>query len=213
MSLGSDLIKVTKFPVLQLQSSVTATAKILCTIVIVFAAAAPLQNTHAQPVASDTSTINLKDVDIHSLIQTVSQRTGKNFIVDPRVKANVTVISSEPVDGDQLYELFLSILAVHGFAAVPTGSFIKIVPAVNGVQSSVPVLKGSDDSAVSADELVTEVIQVRNVPVQQIVESLRPLLPASASFSAEANSNTLVVTDRAANIDRVLQIIQRLDNP
>ena len=72
-----------------------------------------------------------------------------------------------------------------------------------------PVLK----KPVAADELVTEVIQVKHVPVQQMVESLRPLLPANASFSAEPNSNTIIITDRAANIDRLVQIIQLLDSP
>ena len=181
----------------------------LITLLCIWSAAVFFQSAHAQATAEDTSTINLKNVDIHSLIETVSKRSGKNFIVDPRVRATVTVISSEPVDGDQLYELFLSVLDVHGFAAVPAGSFTKIVPAINGVQSAVPVLK---EPAQAGDELVTEVIHVRHVPVQQMVESLRPLLPASASLSAEANSNTLIITDRASNIARLVQIIQLLDS-
>ena len=187
-----------------------ATVYIQLLIAIVLAAALPLHSALAQSTASDTSTVNLKNVDIHTLIETISERTGKNFIVDPRVRATVTVISSTPVDGDELYGLFLSVLDVHGFAAVPAGSFVKIVPAINGVQSAVPVLK---KPAASGDELVTEVIKVKHVPVQQMIESLRPLLPANASFSAEPNSNTIIITDRAANIDRLVQIIQLLDSP
>ena len=95
---------------------------------------------HSQSNSNDKFTLNLKDVDIRSLIETVSLQTGKNFIVDPRVKANVTVISSEPVNKDKLYAVFLSVLDVHGFAAVPVGEMIKIVPATVGVQSPVPVL-------------------------------------------------------------------------
>jgi len=204
MSISTASKKVNK---IDLRRFITA---MLITSAIVLAATVPLQCIHAQAVESDKSAINLKNVDIHSLIETVSERTGKNFIVDPRVRATVTVISSEPVDEDKLYELFLSVLDVHGFAAVPAGSFIKIVPAINGVQSAVPVLK---EPVVTGDELVTEVIRVRHVPVQQMVESLRPLLPATASFSAEANSNSIVITDRAANIDRLVQIIQLLDSP
>jgi len=95
---------------------------------------------HAQADSEETFTLNLKNTDIRALIETVSLQTGRNFIVDPRVKATVTVISAEPVTGDKLYELFLSVLDVHGYAAVPVGSIIKIVPTAAGVQSAVPVL-------------------------------------------------------------------------
>lgn len=162
-----------------------------------------------QPAADEPFIPNLKDVDIHTLIETVATRTGRNFIVDPRVRATVTVITSEPVDADELYALFLSILDVHGLAAVPAGGFTKIVPATVGVQSSVPVVRSQPDAS---DELVTEVIAVRHVPAQQIVEALRALLPAYASFSAEPASNTLIITDRAANIARITEIIRSLDS-
>jgi len=98
------------------------------------------QATHAQTDNTETFTINLKNTDIRSLIETVSLQTGRNFIVDPRVKAKVTVISSEPITADKLYELFLSVLDVHGYAAVPIGNLVKIVPTTVGVQSPVPVL-------------------------------------------------------------------------
>lgn len=152
----------------------------------------------------------MKNVSIHSLIETVSTLTGKNFIVDPRVNANVTVVSPTPVSADQLYNLFLSVLEVHGFAAVDTGSFIKIVPMTVGVQSAVPVVK--TDSG-SDDKLVTEVVYVKNVPVGQMVEVLRGLLPATASISAEPHSNTIVITDRAANIAKLSEVIRQLENP
>ena len=76
-------------------------------------------------------TLNLKNADIHSLIQTVSRQSGRNFVVDPRVKARVTVISSTPLSSEELYETFLSVLQVHGYAAVPSGDLVKIVPDVN----------------------------------------------------------------------------------
>ena len=94
----------------------------------------------AQSDNDETFTINLANADIRSLISTVSLQTGKNFIVDPRVKATVTVISATPVTKDKLYELFLSVLAVRGFATIPAGDIIKIVPTAAGVQGPVPVL-------------------------------------------------------------------------
>lgn len=179
------------------------------------AALLPFQSAHAQSVqTAQSETVepfipNFKDADIHTLIETVATRTGRNFIVDPRVRATVTVITSEPVNADELYALFLSILDVHGLAAVPAGGFTKIVPATVGVQSAVPVVPSP---TAASDELVTEVIAVRHVPAQQIVEALRALLPATASFSAEPNSNTLIITDRAANIARLTEIVRSLDS-
>ena len=183
----------------------------------------PHGSVHAQAETTnqrETFTLNLNNVDIRSLIETVSKKTGKNFIVDPRVKATVTVISAEPVNADKLYELFLSILDVHGYAAVPVGSVTKIVPMATGVQGAVPVLPEPEaQSSMSApepagsDELVTRVVDVEYVPVTQLVQALRPLLPQSAGFSAEPNSNTIVITDSADNIQRVVEIIRLLDQP
>lgn len=164
---------------------------------------------HARAQSKETFTLSLDNVDILSLIETVSEKTGKNFIVDPRVKAKVTVISSEGIDADKLYELFLSVLDVHGFAAVPSGSITKIVPLAVGVQSAVP-LSGEQSGAL--DELITEVIPVRNISAQQVVEALRPLVPAPVSLSAEPGSNTVIITDRAANIARLIEIINALDS-
>jgi len=177
-------------------------------VLIAISGLVDFENTHAQSTDSTSQTQNLKSIDIHALMETVSRRTGKNFIVDPRVKATVTVISPEALEGDRLYDMFLSILDVHGLAAVPVGSLIKIVPVAVGVQGAVPVLSAQDRAD---DELVTRVIPVVNVPAQQMIAVLRPLLPEAASLSAETNSNTLIITDRAANINRLEKIIRSLD--
>lgn len=157
-----------------------------------------------------TFTLNLKNADIHSLIQTVSRQSGKNFVVDPRVKARVTVISSTPLNSDELYETFLSVLQVHGYAAVPSGDLTKIVPDVNAKQGPVPEF--SEDSRFS-DQLVTKVIKVANVPAAQLVPILRPLVPQQGHLAAYASTNTLIVTDRASNIDRLTTIINGIDRP
>ncbi len=95
--------------------------------VAVFAAALALASTTAQSAV----TLNLKDADINTLIATVSEVTGKNFIVDTRVKGKVTVISSSPMTADSVYQTFLAVLEVNGFAAIPSGSAIKIIPDTN----------------------------------------------------------------------------------
>jgi len=157
-----------------------------------------------------TFTLNLKNADIHSLIQTVSRQSGRNFVVDPRVKARVTVISSEPLNSAELYETFLSVLQVHGYAAVPQGDLIKIVPDVNAKQGPVPAY--TDDQS-SSDQLVTRVIKVENVPAAQLVPILRPLVPQQGHLAAYAATNTLIVTDRASNIERLSTIIAGIDRP
>ncbi len=156
----------------------------------------------------DTFTLNLKNADIHSLIQTVSRQSGKNFVVDPRVKARVTVISAKPLSADELYETFLSVLQVHGYSAVPGKDLIKIVPDVNAKQGPVPQFDGS-----GGDQLVTQVIKVENVPAAQLVPILRPLVPQQGHLAAYAATNTLIVTDRASNIQRLISIIDGIDRP
>lgn len=171
---------------------------------------------HAQPAPPPVSpappgnpqqqvTLNLRDVDIRTLIDTVSKATGINFVVDPRVRGNVTVVSSTPMDRDALYQVFLSVLDVYGYSAVPAGAVVKIVPSINARQSL--QLHGSGEA------LITRVIRARTVPVAQLLPLLRPLLPPQAVISAYAPGNDLIVTDRAENVERVVKLVQQLDNP
>ena len=90
--------------------------------------------------AADKVTLNFKDTDLTAVIGAVSEMTGENFIVDPRVKGKVTVISSQPMNADEVYQVFLSVLKVHGFSAIPSDNVIKIVPAVNAKQEEVPLV-------------------------------------------------------------------------
>ena len=158
----------------------------------------------------DTFTLNLNNTDIHSLIATVSKQTGRNFVVDPRVKAKVTVISTDPVSSDGLYEVFLSVLQVHGYSAVPAGDLIKIVPDVTAKQGPVPILGNDADSS---DQLVTQVVKVVNVPAAQLVPILRPMVPQQGHLAAYAATNSLIITDRSSNIQRLTTIIKRIDRP
>ena len=178
------------------------------TVFVIVVSMLPIHYASAQDNSDDTFTINLQNVDIHTLIETVSIRTGRNFIVDPRVKATVNIVSPEPVNGDKLYEMFLSVLAVHGYAAVQAGPLTKIVPSSVGVQNAVPLVSEQSDTE---DELVSQVIQLESAAAAELVETLRPLIPESASLSAESTSNTIVVTDRAANIDKLVELITLLD--
>lgn len=159
-------------------------------------------------VWSQTVTLNLKNADINALIATVAEVTGKNFIVDPRVKGKVTVVSAEPLDSQAIYEVFESILKVHGFAAVPAGDVIKIVPDVNAKQDSIPTVENGESRG---DQMVTRVVQVENVAAAQLVPILRPLVPQQGHLAAYPATNVLIISDRADNVSRLVQIINRID--
>jgi general secretion pathway protein D len=165
----------------------------------------------ASPALADEITLNLKDADIRALISTVSKFTGKNFIIDPRVKAKVTVVSANTLTPEAVYEVFLSVLQVHGYAAVPTGSVIKIVPEVNAKQGPLP-LSGKNDTFPD-DELITKIIRLDHVPASQLVPILRPLVPQQGHLAAYNPTNTLIITDHAGNIQRLLKIIAGVDRP
>ena len=161
------------------------------------------------PLFAQTITLNLKDADINALIGTVAEVTGKNFIVDPRVKGKVTVISSRAMDREEVYQVFLSILKVHGFAAVPSGPIIKILPDVSAKQDSIPSV--GDEAPGHGDEMVTRVVQVDNVAAAQLVPILRPLVPQQGHLAAYPATNVLIMSDRAENVSRLVNIIRRID--
>ena len=159
--------------------------------------------------ADGRHTLNLKDADIQALIATVSEITGRNFIVAPNVQGKVTVISARPMKPDEIYDVFLSVLRVHGFAAVPSGSMIKIVPEAMAQQDGSAAANGYNPP--SADELVTRVVPVRHVSAAELVPILRPLMPQGGQLIAHAASNSLVISDREGNVERLAGIIQRID--
>ena len=154
-------------------------------------------------------TPNYKDADLSQIIEAVSAVTGKNFIVDPRVRAQVTMLSSTPMSPDAFYEAFLSILQVHGFVAVPSGDVVKIIPDANARQLPANDLPSRVSS--TSDEIVTQVIAVKNVSAAQLVPILRPLIPQYGHLAAYPASNMLIISDRASNVARMARIIERID--
>jgi general secretion pathway protein D len=175
-------------------------------------AAAAAQNAGSATEAKNppgTHTLNLKDADIQVLVATVSEITGKNFILGPNVQGKVTVISAKPMRPDEIYDVFLSVLRVHGFAAIPSGSMIKIVPEAAAQQDGSAGLSASP--AQTADELVTQIVPVKHIAATELVPILRPLMPQGAQLIAHPGSNSLVVSDRAGNVARIVSIVQRID--
>ncbi|MBL8226005.1 MAG: type II secretion system secretin GspD [Chromatiales bacterium] len=155
-----------------------------------------------------TITPNYKDADIRQVIEAVGEVTGKNFILDPRVKAQVTMLSSSPMSPDAFYAAFLSLLSVYGFVAVPSGDVIKILPDANARQQPGAELDGGRERP---DDIVTRVIAVKKVAAAQLVPILRPLIPQYGHLAAHPPSNILIISDRASNVDRMTRIIARID--
>ena len=155
-----------------------------------------------------TVTPNYKEADIRQIVEAVGEVTQKNFIIDPRVNAKVTMLSSTPMTPDAFYEAFLSILQVHGYIAVTSGDLIKIVPDATARQYAGPI--GTLSSA-GADDIVTQVVQVKNVGAAQLVPILRPLIPQYGHLAAHPGSNMLIISDRAANVNRMITIVRRID--
>jgi general secretion pathway protein D len=154
-------------------------------------------------------TPNFKDAEISEVIQVVAATTGKTIIPDIRVRAQVTMLSNTPMTPDQFYEAFLALLQVHQFVAVESGGIIRIVPDANArqlVNQDLP-----DRVRGGSEELVTQVIAVKNVNASQLVPVLRPLQPQSAHLAAYPSSNILIVSDRASNVNRIMRIIERID--
>jgi general secretion pathway protein D len=165
-----------------------------------------------QPRAQDpaaTITPNYKDADLSQIIAAVSEVTGKNFIIDPRVNAKVTMLSSTPMSPAAFYEAFLAVLQVYGFVAVPAGKVIKIVPNTDMRQFPSSDLPANVSS--SSDELVTQIITLKNVSAAALVPMLRPLVPSYGHLAPYAAGNMLIISDRASNVSRLVRIIERID--
>ena len=171
-------------------------------------AAAPLAASISTHVQAQTWKINLRDADLTAFINEVADITGKNFAVDPRVRGNVTVISNKHLNKDEVYDLFLGVLNVNGVVALPSGNTVKLVPDSNVKNSGIPY---DSRSRAGGDQIVTRVIWLQNTNPNDLIPALRPLMPQFAHLAAVAGTNALIVSDRAANIYQLENIVRNLD--
>ncbi len=178
----------------------------LCVAAYLLSSVPPLA---AQGSAAARITPNFKDAEITQVIEAVAAATGRSIIVDPRVRAQVTMLSSTPMTPEAFYEAFLALLQVYGFVAVPSGNVLKIIPDANS--RTMPGNDLPDRVSDTSDELVTQVVAVTNVSAAQLVAILRPLMPQNAHLAAYPASNMLILADRANNVNRMVRIIRRID--
>lgn len=160
--------------------------------------------------AEQTWVVNLKQVNIRAFVTQVADITGYSFVLDPRLKGKVTVVSNVAMNKDVVYEMFLTVLGVHGYAAIPGTDVIKIVR-----QRSAKFIASNDGfmKTVPVEQIVTRVIQVNNMRAQALVRILRPMVAKYGHLAGVTAANALIISDRLANIRRISKIIDALDRP
>ncbi len=172
----------------------------------------PLNPPHdSSSLPSDSKLWNLRNADIRAVIAEVSRVTGKNFIIDPRVQGKISIVSSSPMSNKELYQVFLSMLQVSGYAAIPNGSVIKIIPNIDAKTQSSDLLNEMRNPPQGEDVMVA-VVPVHYVPAEQLVPVLRPLMPQWSNVSAYPPSNMLILSGRANNIKSLADIIKQVDS-
>ncbi|HEY1900081.1 MAG TPA: type II secretion system secretin GspD [Steroidobacteraceae bacterium] len=156
-------------------------------------------------------TLNFRNADLGEIAEAVAAATHKTFIIDTRVRAQVTVLSSTPVNAETFYQIFLSILQVHSYIAVPgAAGTIKIIPDAN--QRFYPGTEDLQDHvSPTSDQTITQVIPVKNVSATQLVTVLRALVPTTGQVNAYSQANMIIITDHASNVARIMKIIARID--
>lgn len=153
--------------------------------------------------------VNLQDADIKAFINEVATITDQNFVLDPRINGNVTVISNRALSRDEIYQLFLSVMQVNGIAAIDSGTTIKLVPDNVAKQSGVAVdLRGDS----MGEALATRVIYLTNTQAAEVLGVIRPLMPQSAHAAAVPGVNALVLSDRADSLNQLTSLIRDLDS-
>lgn len=153
--------------------------------------------------------LNFVNADIDEVVRAVSHITGKNFLIDPRVKGTINIVSSTPIPSSLAYDTLLSALRMQGFAAVENGGVTKIMPEADAKLN----VGASGDLKSGGDKLVTRVYMLKHESAVQMVPVLRPLIAPNNIVVAYPNNNALVVTDYASNLKRIEQIIASIDQP
>ncbi|MFP5423028.1 MAG: type II secretion system secretin GspD [Gammaproteobacteria bacterium] len=161
----------------------------------------------ANPAAQDEAgrwTINMRDADIRDFTEQVASISGQTLVVDPRVKGQVTVISQEPLTLSEVYQLFLSVMSTHGYAVITQGDQARVVPDAEARSVA-------SNAGTGPDTLETRLLQVQQTPVAELLPLIRPLVPAHGHLAAIPSSNALIVSDKRANIERLIELIAQAD--
>lgn len=185
---------------------------LLCLVCPVSSYVSPALAAHTTRVINDKAAITLdfKNIELSDLIQTISALTGKNFVYDDSVRGKATIISAQPMTQEEAYQLFLTVMNVKGYTVVPSGTTHKIIATKIASQSDIPTI----NTAANQNQFVTSMIALKHINAADIASSiLSPLMPKTSNIAIYQPSNMLILTDNAANIDRLSKIIKILDVP
>ncbi|MEP2716400.1 secretin N-terminal domain-containing protein [Pseudophaeobacter sp.] len=159
-----------------------------------------------QPLRAQV-TLDLRDADLRNFVEIVSEATGRSFVLDPDVRGSVTVLAPDQMSPQDLFEVFLSVLELNRLTLIEGAGADRIVPMNVARELS----SGSSEGLPSGFE--TRVIPVREVPLQEVIEVVRPLLPPEAVMTPVPGAKRLIISDRGANLNRIARLIKRLDQP
>ncbi|WP_370980672.1 type II secretion system secretin GspD [Agaribacterium sp. ZY112] len=175
------------------------------TLALLPLAAAPIANEQQH---EPTYTIGSNELDVVKFIQTVAAATGKTIVLDPAVKGKVRIMTNDnPMTKDELYELFRSALELSNFAIVEVGDVTKVIPIKEARTSPV----GDAEPSSGLHEIVTDVIPAKNISAAKLLAALRPMVSTNGNLTHHDGSNSIIITDTKANIDRVRRVIDKID--
>jgi len=170
--------------------------------------ATPSSDVSAPSLQPGEILLNFQAADIQAVVKAVSQMTGRNFLIDPRVKGQVTIISAKPVTSQAAYQIFLSSLKAQGFTAVEGLGHTRIVPTTEAKTSADVV-----DQPYGGEKIMTHVLVVQYSSPTQMIPLLRPLMAPTSQIAAYDPANALIITDYAENIRRLIRIVEKIDQP
>lgn len=181
-----------------------ATAAFVCAL-----GAIPCIPVHAQDPSANQATLNFVGADIESVIKAIGHYTKTTFVIDPRVKGTINLVSEKPVNKIKAYEMLTSALRLQGYAVVKTGDFAKVVPEADAKLQAGP----TQSTQVRGDQIATQIFRLNYESAANMVPILRPLISPNNTINANPGTNSVVITDYADNLKRLGRIIASLDAP
>ena len=170
---------------------------------------AGIQPSYAQDPAAGQATLNFVGADIESVIKAIGHYTNRTFIIDPRVKGTINVVSEKPVSKAEAFQLLTAALRLQGYAVVTTDGFVKVVPEADAKLQAGPIQSG----AIRGDQIATQIFRLNYESAANLVSVLRPLISPNNTINANPGNNTVIITDYADNLRRLGKIIAALDTP
>ena len=171
----------------------------------------PLSTPPKKDMREDDGLVSLDftNTDINEIVKTMSEMTGRNFLVDATVAGQVTIISPTKVTPLEAYDIFLSVLAVNGFTTVEVGKITKIIPRKDAKQNPIPTISGSMPRA--TDTIVTQLIPIENIDSNDVASAFASLVGPDGDLFAYGPANMVIISDAASNVNRLYRIIKQLD--